>query len=75
MGETGNSDLDIPFDIHRPISFGKPIPNTEQGMSKDEVPCSLSQRERAGERENAFHGFWGEVELAPPMQPYLETEN
>ena len=44
-------------------------------MSKDEVPCSLSQRERAGERENAFHGFWGEVELAPPMQPYLETEN
>jgi hypothetical protein len=29
------------------------------------------QRER--ERESAFHDFWGEVELAPPVLPSLET--
>jgi hypothetical protein len=36
---------------------------------------TLSQRERVGEREreSAFHDFWGEVELAPPVLPSLET--
>jgi hypothetical protein len=31
----------------------KPISNIEQGMSKDEIPGSLSQRERGGEREES----------------------
>ncbi|MFQ3168416.1 MAG: hypothetical protein ACI8QI_000961 [Limisphaerales bacterium] len=53
--ETGNSDLDIPCSIFVIQTAGeKPISNTEQGMSKDEVPGPLSQRERAGERESAW---------------------
>jgi hypothetical protein len=46
--------LDIPCSIFIIQTAGeKPISNTEQGMSKDEVSGPLSQRERAGERESA----------------------
>jgi hypothetical protein len=32
--------------------------NTQQGTPNVELIGSLSQRERAGERENAFHNEW-----------------
>jgi hypothetical protein len=47
--------LEIPCSIFIIQTAGeKPISNTEQGMSKGEVPGPLSQRERAGERESAW---------------------
>jgi hypothetical protein len=53
--EPGDSELDIPCSIFIiQTAHEKPISNTQQGMSKDEVLGFLSQRERAWERESAW---------------------